>query len=117
MAYSVGHWVAPLEEFGIKSTLTGSCCKEHCSVTFSSFVPDFKMKTNYAWNKTELEAVIFRAQVSARSGRLLWPPGDAVIGQHEKGAMSTSAIGHCMHDLRHFVPKMCFANVTLLVAL
>ena len=42
-------------------------------------------------NIYKLEAVLFRAQVSARSGRLLWPPGGAVIGQREKGAMSTSA--------------------------
>ena len=35
-------------------------------------------------NIYKLEAVLFRAQVSARSGRLLWPPGGAVIGHCEK---------------------------------
>ena len=29
------------------------------------------------------------AQVSTRSGRLLWPPGGAIIEQCEKGAMSS----------------------------
>ena len=40
-------------------------------------------------NWMQLEVWLFRAQVSARSGRLLWPPGGAIIGQWEKGAMSS----------------------------
>ena len=39
------------------------------------------------FTEQKLGAVLFRAQVSARSGRLSWPPGGAIIGQCEKAAM------------------------------
>ena len=39
------------------------------------------------FTEQKVEAVLFRAQVSARSGRLSWPPGGAIIGQCEKGGM------------------------------
>ena len=36
------------------------------------------------FTEQKLEAVLFRAQVSARSGRLSWPPDGDIIGQFEK---------------------------------
>ena len=45
----------------------------------------YNMGTHWQ-RKRKLEAVLFQAQVSARSGMLLWHPGGAVLGQCEKGA-------------------------------
>ena len=39
------------------------------------------------FTEQKVEAVLFRAQVSARSGRSSWPPGGTIIGQCEKGGM------------------------------
>ena len=37
------------------------------------------------FTEQKLEAVLFRAQVSTKSGRLSWPPGGNIVGQYENG--------------------------------
>ena len=82
-----------------------------CSYLYLDFMPLLQCWCDTG--STRSSALLSTGLCQVRTGRLLWPSGGAVKGQLQP----FTAIGRCMHDLRHFVPKMCFAKVDLLVAL